>query len=77
MLIDTLNDSQQYLKSTLLECLDEQNLTSSYKTVQRREKAGIEVYNNISRDPVSGYRMYTGKQIRDIVEYEKTRKTTK
>lgn len=73
MLYDTIKDDQHYLKSTLLECLSEQNLVSSYKTIQRREKQGVEVYTDVNRDPVSGFRMYTGAQIRRIVEYERAR----
>lgn len=76
MLYDTLKTDQSYLKSTLLECLKEQNLVSSYKTIQRREKSGIDVYTNVLRDPVSGFRMYTGAQIRQIIEYEQKRKNT-
>lgn len=77
MLIDTLDDRQPYHKSTLLECLKEAKaanenapICSSYKTIMRRERARVAVYINVVRDPVNGWRMYTGRQIRKIVAWE-------
>jgi len=81
MILDTLKDNQIYFKSTLIQVLQEvraeKNLPigSSYKTVMRREKQKIPVYLNITRDPTNNWRMYTGKQIRKIVEYELKLKT--
>lgn len=82
MLVETLEDTKVYLKATLLQCLIEANelegstngkIQHTYKTVLRREKEGIEVYTNVRRDPVTNYRMYTGLNIRQIVEYEMNR----
>lgn len=77
MLIDTLHDDQTYFKATLKECLIEakttsglKHLPSDYQTFVRREKAGIKLYLDTRRDPVNNWRMYTGKQIREIVKYE-------
>lgn len=81
MLIDTLEDRQTYHKSTLLEVLKEVKashdslpIASSYKTIMRREHAGVPVYTTVLRDPVNGWRMYTGRQIRKIVAWELERK---
>lgn len=76
MLLDTLTDSQPYLKATLLQCLSEAKaninpkITATYKTVLRRERAGVAVYKDVVRDPATGYRFYTGRSIRKIVQYE-------
>lgn len=84
MLLDTLSDAQLYFKSTLLEVLretrssfgkdrtgrDNLEILVSYKSILRRENAGVQVYQDVHRDPTNGYRQYTGKQIRDIVKYE-------
>lgn len=76
MLLDTLSDNQVYFKSTLIQVLQDVRanqeiaIASSYKTVMRREKKKIPVYVNVVRDPTNGWRMYTGRQIRKIVEYE-------
>lgn len=76
MLLDTLNDKQTYFKSTLLEVLQETRansnlpIASSYKSIMRREKQRVPVYLDVVRDPTNGWRMYTGRQIRRIVEYE-------
>lgn len=79
MLLDTLSDQQMYFKSTLLECLretrasrtaDKLEILISYKSILRREAAKISVYMNVHRDPTNGYRQYSGKAIRDIVNYE-------
>lgn len=76
MLLDTLQDSQTYFKSTLVEVLQEVRakedlrIVSSYKSIMRREKQRIQVYCDVVRDPTNGWRMYTGRQIRKIVEYE-------
>lgn len=81
MLIDTIDDRQVYHKSTLLEILKEIKhaesgapIATSYKTILRREKQRVPVYTNVTRDPVNGWRMYTGKQIRKIVAWELERK---
>ena len=80
MLLETLKDSQTYFKSTLLEVLQEVKaeqdiaIASSYKSIMRREKQRIPVYLEVVRDPTNGWRMYTGRQIRKIVEYELTAK---
>lgn len=76
MLLETLKDSQTYFKSTLVEVLQEEKansniaIASSYKSIMRREKQRIPVYLEVVRDPTNGWRMYTGRQIRKIVEYE-------
>lgn len=77
MLIDTLLDKQIYFKATLKECLIEaresfklKTIPSDYKTFIRREKAGIKQYLNTRRDPANNWRLYTGKQIKKIVQYE-------
>lgn len=76
MLIDTLNDKQTYFKSTLLETLQEARadsglpIASSYKSILRRERNQVPVYQSVLRDPTNGWRMYTGRQIRNIVQYE-------
>jgi hypothetical protein len=83
MLLDTLNDQQLYFKSTLLAVLQEakadlksrhpklkKEIPISYKSILRREKKKISVYTDAHRDPTNGWRMYSGKQIRDIVAYE-------
>lgn len=83
MLLDTLSDQQLYFKSTLLAVLQEakvdlknrkpdlkKEIPTSYKSILRREKKKIEVYITAHRDPINGWRMYSGKQIRDIVNYE-------
>lgn len=81
MLLDTLDDRQTYHKSTLLEVLKEVKarkrdlpIASSYKTILRRERARIDVYTDVIRDPVNGWRMYTGLHIRKIVQWELERK---
>ncbi len=80
MLLDTLDDRQAYHKSTLLEVLKEVAqetklpIATSYKTILRRERARVSVYTKVIRDPVNGWRMYTGKHIRKIVEWELNRK---
>ena len=81
MLLDTLDERQVYHKSTLVEVLKEVKtaheeipICSSYKTIMRREKQHIAVYTNVVRDPVNGWRMYTGRMIRKIVEWELERK---
>lgn len=83
MLLDTLSDQQLYFKSTLLAVLQEakadlksrnpklkKEVPISYKSIMRREKKKISVYTEVHRDPTNGWRMYSGKQIRDIVAYE-------
>ena len=75
MLIETLDNKRTYLKATLMKCLKEASSEQSpipwtYKSILRREKAGIRVYNKVRRDPGTTYRMYTGKLIREIVDYE-------
>ena len=83
MLLDTLNDQQLYFKSTLLAVLQEakadlktrkpdlkSEIPFSYKMILRREKDKVDVYIAVHRDPTNGWRMYSGKQIRDIVAYE-------
>jgi len=76
MLLDTLNDKQTYFKSTLLQVLQEVRaneglpIASSYKSVMRREKQRVPAYLEVVRDPTNGWRMYTGRQIRKIVEWE-------
>lgn len=75
MLIETLEDSKTYLKATLLQCLQEAKakypkVQATYKTIIKREKMGFDVYSDTRRDPATGYRMYTGLQIRKIVEFE-------
>jgi len=81
MLLDTLDDRQTYHKSTLLEVLKEIKkehgdapIASSYKTILRRERSRVSVYTNVVRDPVNGWRMYTGRMIRKIVAWELERK---
>lgn len=80
MLLDTLTDKQTYFKSTLLQVLQEVKaekqlkIASSYKTIMRREKDRVPAYVNVTRDPANGWRMYTGLQIRKIVEYELAQK---
>lgn len=79
MLIDTLRDDGTYFKATLKECLVEarnktgKKIPADYKTFVRREKAGIKLYLDTRRDPVNGWRIYTGKQIREIVKFETDR----
>lgn len=76
MLIDTLVESQVYMKATLIECLSEAKgqtglpIASSYKTIMRREKQGVTHYTQPRRDPVNGWRFYTGHEIRQIVTFE-------
>jgi len=83
MLLDTLNDQTMYFKSTLLAVLQEaradlisrrptlkKKILISYKGIIRREKKKVGIYIAVHRDPVNGWRMYSGKQIRDIVAYE-------
>lgn len=83
MLLDTLNDNQLYFKSTLIAVLQEakadlktrkpdlkSEIPFSYKMILRREKDKVDVYIAVHRDPTNGWRMYSGKQIRDIVAYE-------
>ena len=83
MLLDTLKDTQTYFKSTLVEVLQEEKancnmaIASSYKSIMRREKQRIPVYLDVVRDPTNGWRMYTGRQIRKIVEYELSTKGSK
>lgn len=83
MLLDTLKENQTYFKSTLLEVLQEVKasndvaIASSYKSIMRREKQRIPVYLDVVRDPTNGWRMYTGRQIRKIVEYELSAKGSK
>lgn len=83
MLLNTLKDEQVYFKSTLIECLQEVKIRSgkpiptTYKSIQRREKQKIAVYLSIHRDPSNAWRMYTGKQIKDIVAYELEQKNDK
>ncbi len=81
MLLDTLEDRQTYHKSTLVEVLkevktahDDVIMATSYKTIMRRERARVSVYTDVIRDPVNGWRMYTGRQIRKIVAWELERK---
>lgn len=79
MLLDSLEDNKEYLKSTLLACLAEikdhngRKLPSKYLNVLRREKEGVEVYQ-CRRDPTTNYRFYTGRQVRKIIEYELRRR---
>lgn len=76
MLLETLEDSKTYMKATLLQCLSEAHsqvsdrIPYTYKTVLKREKEGVDVYTAVRRDPATSYRLYTGLQIRKIVEYE-------
>ncbi len=84
MLLDTIDDRQVYHKSTLVEILREVKkshndvaICASYKTIMRRERQKVVVYINVVRDPVNGWRMYTGRQIRKIVEWELERKGIK
>lgn len=76
MLIDTLVDSQTYMKATLIECLVEARsktglpVACSYKTIMRREQQGESKYTAPRRDPVNGWRLYTGREIRIIVDHE-------
>lgn len=83
MLLETLKENQTYFKSTLLEVLQEVKadtgvaIASSYKSIMRREKQRIPVYLDVVRDPTNGWRMYTGRQIRKIVEYELAEKGSK
>lgn len=83
MLLDTLSDQQLYFKSTLLAVLQEakadlksrnpklkKEIPISYKSILRREKKKISVYTEVHRDPANGWRMYSGRQIREIVKYE-------
>jgi hypothetical protein len=76
MLLETLQDTHNYMKSTLLSCLQEtvghdgQPLSSSYKTLLRKERKGIEVYKKVHRDPTTNWRMYSGRLIREIVDFE-------
>lgn len=88
MLLDTIQDNNQYLRSTLVQVLAEIKqskkhtdqkvvMASCGKTIFRRERAGVKVYLAASRDPRNGWRIYTGKQIKDIVRYELGRKKSK
>lgn len=83
MFLDTLIDHQLYFKATLISCLQEarvelkktnpeikKELPISYKMILERERKRIPVYTEVHRDPANGWRMYSGKQIRKIVEYE-------
>jgi len=75
MLIDTLDDTRTYLKATLLQCLaevstEDRPIPATYKSILRREKQGIKAYTRVRRDPATGYRLYTGRDIRRILEYE-------
>lgn len=75
-LLPHIKDDQEYLKGSLVESLKEVRretgvkIATSYKVVLRREKAGISEYQGVRRDPATGYRMYTGAQIKAIVLYE-------
>lgn len=70
MLIDSIKNSERYMKGTFLACAKEAGLKVSYKTLTRREKAGIKVYTEVTRDPGTGWRMYSGSQIKRIIAYE-------
>lgn len=75
-IIESLKDRNKYLVSTLLACLIEARrmhnlpLQASYRTILRRESSDVEVYTKCTRDQVSKFRMYTGSQIKKIIEYE-------
>lgn len=76
MLIDTLDDTKTYLKQTLLQVLQEGStselkIAATYKMILRREQKGVKVYLTVRKDPTTGYRMYTGRDIRKILEFEK------
>ncbi len=79
MLIDSLKDDGTYFKATLIECLKEAKfqyglkISYSYKTFMRREEQNIAVYIGVGKDPANGWRIYTGSQIKAIVEYEVSR----
>lgn len=76
MLLDTLKDDGTYFKGTLQECLLEAkkqtnlSIKFSYKTILRRERQNVDCYVNVTREPVNNWRMYSGRQIRAIVDYE-------
>ena len=75
MMIDIIDDRKEYNKATLIQVLEEARtpdlpVTATYKAILRREKKKIPVYMNSRRDPANGYRLYTGRQIRKILEYE-------
>ena len=83
MFLDTLIDHQLYFKATLISCLQEarvkfkkenpqikKEIPISYKMILERERKRVPVYLEAHRDPANGWRMYSGKQIRKIVEYE-------
>lgn len=77
MLLDTLIDTQTYFKSTLVSVLQEAQakhpdlvIAASYKTIMRREHNRVPEYLEVIRDPTNGWRLYTGFQIRKIIEYE-------
>lgn len=81
MLLDTIENKKTYFKSTLIKILQEiketskRSIPTSYKTIIRREQMKIPVYLKIRRDPINGWRIYTGQQIKKIVAYElKTKK---
>jgi hypothetical protein len=77
MLLDTLKETQTYHKSVLIDVLKEVKtlhkktfIASSYLTVLRREALHIPVYMKVTRDPNTGWRLYTGAVIRKIVDWE-------
>jgi len=81
MLIETLEDNKSYLKATLIQCLEEAKashpgIVTSYKTILKREKKSIPEYMGVRRDPATGYRFYTGLQIRKIILYERQKAVT-
>lgn len=77
MLLDTIQDDRPYSNATLVECLKEQKLSHSAKTMRRRRAEGVMVYIDVHRDPSTGMRLYTGRQIREIVAYEQKYKQQK
>lgn len=76
MLLDTIENKKTYFKSTLIKILQEikesskRPIPTSYKTIIRREQMNIPVYRGVRRDPTNGWRIYTGRQIHKIVEWE-------
>jgi len=74
MIIDSIKSSDKYLKGTFLDCAKEAGLKVSYKTLTRREKEGVRVYTDVKRDPSTGWRLFSGTQIKRIIAYELKRK---
>lgn len=76
MLLDELKEGKLYSKRILLKIL------KSYKqehrvgigvtkhVIERREAAGVKEYLAATRDPLTNWRVYTKKNIQDILDFE-------